>query len=320
LCKDDGAPLSNIIAGAGRNDLGQGMLAHFVLSSKPERGYYLDYYEKMTQYAGILTGYAKRLDQSVTPTPFNPVPPDPQDNSVFLYPDTASSRAEITALTPKLEVANVAIVGLGGTGAYILDFLAKTPIRTIHLYDGDRMRQHNAFRAPGAMSQDDFTGGPAKVAQLALQYSPLRGGLVEHRCFIDEDNVAELKAMDFVFVAVDSAQARRLISERLAEYGTPFIDVGMGVDIVGDALTGQVRSTLSEPETRDWATQRLPLATTDANDDYSRNIQIVELNALNAAIAVIKWKKRVGFYADLEAEHHAVYQLDGNNIINERPT
>src|SRR5579859_7046849 len=50
LCKDDGSPLNNIIAGAGRNDLGQGMVAHFVLSSKPERGHYLDYYEKMTQY------------------------------------------------------------------------------------------------------------------------------------------------------------------------------------------------------------------------------------------------------------------------------
>ena len=40
---------------------------------------------------------------------------------------------------------------------------------------------------------------------------------------------------------------------------------------------------------------------------YSHNIQIAELNALNAALAVIKWKKLAGFYVDLEGEHFTVY-------------
>ena len=45
--------------------------------------------------------------------------------------------------------------------------------------------------------------------------------------------------------------------------------------------------------------------------------QIADLNALSAVLAVIKWKKRRGFYADLENEHHTTYTIDGNAITNE---
>lgn len=40
-------------------------------------------------------------------------------------------------------------------------------------------------------------------------------------------------------------------------------------------------------------------------------------NALNAAMAVIRWKKLCGFYLDLEGEHHSVYVIDGNHLLNE---
>ena len=41
------------------------------------------------------------------------------------------------------------------------------------------------------------------------------------------------------------------------------------------------------------------------------------MNALNAALAVIKWKKTRGFYADLEKEHHTVYGVSTNVLTNE---
>ena len=38
---------------------------------------------------------------------------------------------------------------------------------------------------------------------------------------------------------------------------------------------------------------------------YRANIQIAELNALNASLAVIKYKQLCGFYrADIPADHH----------------
>jgi tRNA A37 threonylcarbamoyladenosine dehydratase len=71
------------------------------------------------------------------------------DDSPFNYIDDASGRAGITAHTNRLSLARVAIVGLGGTGSYVLDLVVKTPVREIHAFDGDWFVQHNAFRSPG---------------------------------------------------------------------------------------------------------------------------------------------------------------------------
>jgi hypothetical protein len=34
-------------------------------------------------------------------------------------------------------------------------------------------------------------------------------------------------------------------------------------------------------------------------------------------LAVIRWKKLWGFYADQEGEHNSLYAIGGNEIINE---
>jgi hypothetical protein len=49
---------------------------------------------------------------------------------------------------------------------------------------------------------------------------------------------------------------------------------------------------------------------------YSSNIQVADLNALNAVMAIIKWKKLKGFYRDLEQENHSTYTTDGNMLLN----
>jgi tRNA A37 threonylcarbamoyladenosine dehydratase len=46
----------------------------------------------------------------------------------FRYLDSASSRTRISSITGKLVLPKVAIVGLGGTGSFILDLIVKTPI------------------------------------------------------------------------------------------------------------------------------------------------------------------------------------------------
>jgi len=99
----------------------------------------------------------------------------------------------------------------------------------------------------------------------------------------------------------------------------PFIDVGMGVYESEGSLAGLLRVTTSTPGRRDHvrAKNRIPFSSGDADDDYSGNIQIADLNALNAALAVVKWKKICGFYRDLESEHFSVYEVDGNHVLNE---
>jgi hypothetical protein len=94
----------------------------------------------------------------------------------------------------------------------------------------------------------------------------------------------------------------------------------MGIYSTDDALGGQVRVTTSTPHKRDhvWEYDRIPFAAADDPvNEYRNNVQIADLNMLNAALAVIKWKKLCGFYVDLDSEHHSVYEIDGNFIHNE---
>ena len=53
------------------------------------------------------------------------------------------------------------------------------------------------------------------------------------------------------------------------------------------------------------------------NDEYASNIQIADLNSLNAVLAVIRWKKMFGFYQDLKMEHHSTYSINVGKLNNE---
>ena len=85
------------------------------------------------------------------------------------------------------------IVGVGGTGSYVLDLTAKTPVKEIHLFDGDRFLQHNAFRSPGAPSADELRALPYKVDYFEKIYSKMRRGIVPHAYHLDASNVAQLR-------------------------------------------------------------------------------------------------------------------------------
>lgn len=201
----------------------------------------------------------------------------------------------------------------------MLDLVAKTPVGEIHLFDGDRLLQHNAFRAPGAAAIEDLVEQPFKVTYYAATYSRMRRGIVEHPYFIDATNAVELKSMDFVFICVDKGSARKVVVDALEEYGVAFIDVGMGVDLVDGALAGIVRVTASSSGRRQHVhdSHRMPMADVDGDDEYGSNIQIADLNALNASLAVIRWKKMCGFYCDLEQEFFSAYTIDGNHLVND---
>ena len=313
-CDRDGNPLKQILLSSGRRELGGGLVVDHEFSSKPPEGY-PDYYLKMTTYEAIISGPARSIDPTVTARTFAVVETQDED-SVFRYVDTASSRAGIGAITEKLKVDAVAIVGLGGTGSYILDLVAKTPVREIHLFDGDQFGQHNAFRSPGAPSIETLKAAPQKATHYRDIYSQMRRNIVAHG-YVDESVVDCLREMDFVFVAVDAGRPRRLVVEKLKEFGVPFIDVGMGVLEEAGSLFGQLRVTASTNQSREQVHSKLQLSDTDREDEYSRNVQIADLNALSAALAVIKWKKLLGFYVDIEKEHSNLYQIDGNCLINE---
>lgn len=313
-CNRDGSPIEQLRHQSSQQTLAPGLVVDHSFSNKPAQGY-ADYYEKITTYVRIISSPAEAIDRSATARTFAGSPDDEED-PVFEYSDTNSSRAEITAISAKLRGLSIAIVGLGGTGAYVLDQVAKTPVRDIHLFDGDVLQNHNAFRSPGAASRTDLQQRPFKTDYFKAIYSKMHKRIQSHPVFIDGNNVDELSSMDFVFVCIDKGEPRKLIFDRLETSTTTLIDVGMGVFAVEGKLHGIARATCSTPGMRRHVASKVPFSDGSA-DEYKTNIQIADLNTLNAVLAVIKWKKLCGFYADLEGEHHITYTIDVNMLVGD---
>jgi molybdopterin/thiamine biosynthesis adenylyltransferase len=314
-CDRDGVPLAKIINNTNSQQLADGLIASCYFSAKPHgTGRYKDFHEKVTTYIAHISSPAQALASDVTSQRHRPVPAEPDDGP-FAYTDTASSRAGIDAINDRVRDECIGIVGLGGTGVYILDLVAKTRVAQIHPFDSDHFLTHNAFRAPGAPTLTELEELPFKVEHFTAIYSNMHRGITAHPYDIDATNVDELSELSFVFICIDENEAKKPIFAALEEYGIPFIDVGMGIDEVAGKLTGIIRTTTSTPAQRDHIEVRVPAGTVIDNE-YRTNIQIAELNALNAALAVIRWKKERGIYADLEDEHHSLYAINGNHLTN----
>ncbi len=321
-CHRDGTPLDSIIHNSNHCDLGNGILVDHYLSSKPEiTGRYENFYDKIVTYEGHLARPARSHDPSANARTNRKVK-SASEIGPFQYPDTSSARYGIGAISNRLAVGKVAIIGLGGTGSYVLDLLSKTPIAEIHLYDGDQFLSHNLFRAPGTPDPESIKDFPSKVDYFARIYSRMHRGIKPHNELVTADNIGELRGFDFVFVCIDKGSARRTIAIGLHQMGVPFIDTGIGVGREGNQLDGCSRVTFV-PANADLAIihQFLPFGDDKEDDEdiYNKGIQIADLNALNATLAVLRWKRETGFYRDMRGELNSAYMVEGNVMSNRTP-
>ena len=294
--------------------MGDGVHADFMFSAKAD---YRDYYHKITTYVGRIEAEAAKLEDGATARTF-PVIREINVGSVFKYADTASSRAGIGALNDRLAGQRIGIVGLGGTGSYILDLVSKTHAKEIHLFDKDVFSSHNAFRAPGAPTADHLESRPQKVAHFAAIYSNMRNGIVAHDLFLEGANLNLLAGLDFVFLCLDAGEIKRVIVEHLVASATPFIETGMGVILSNGQLSGIIRTSTSTPRTRAEAAPHISYcADIGMVNEYTTNIQTAELNALNAVLAVIRWKKCMGIYQDTRGHYYCGYSIASGEIVAE---
>lgn len=276
---------------------------------------YVDFFEKIENYVAQIAGPAiERF--GANPLTFRAV--HHVADSVFCFDDTLTSRAEITDLAGRLKEDVIAIIGLGGTGAYILDFMVRTPVKEIRGFDADVYHVHNGYRSPGRLRKAEFDKPKARVYE--LRYKNFRKGLHFRTKFIDASSAADLEGVTFAFVCVDKGTSRAGIMDLLGQMNIPFIDVGMGLFRTGEPIDGMVRTTYFPPDRASQIRDENLVATADDPDDiYKTNIQIGELNALNAAIAVLRFKQIRGFYFDESPDvYHSIFSL-GNAKIQHHP-
>jgi hypothetical protein len=315
-CNSDGEPLEGLSLNAEVVRFTDSLSAHFHFSSKPQRGHYETYHEKIRTYSALLSGSATTIDPFASPLTRRVTEPE-DDDSPFHYLDTASARADINMITAKLAVEKIAIVGLGGTGSYVLDLLAKTPVKEIHLFDGDTFSSHNAFRAPGAASKDCLHKQPQKVDYFKEIYSRMHKGIITHPANVDSANIEELSTMTSVFLCIDAGKGKKYIVEKLEEFNLPFFDTGMGLYVNNETLGGILRVVTSDKNTRGMARVRMSLGEDEAANEYDKNIQIADLNSLNAILAVMRWKKIKGFYIDTKHAHYDSFTIGSGMLLHE---
>lgn len=278
--------------------LADGQTSSFLMSLKcATADRYPDYFDKIQAHVGNIEEEAKRVDPAASARTFGPCVIK-GDDWPFEYADTASGRAGLGAINSRVSGQSIAIVGLGGTGSYILDLVAKCPVREVHLFDGDCFSSHNAFRAPGAASLDEIRRGVPKVERYADIYGRMKRKVVAHTYDIDGSNVSELSAFDFIFLAMEGGKDKRAIVEALETMHKPFVNASIGVKKpgAGETLQAVVEVNGSTVENRASLREKVDFGELNPEDLYTENIQVADLNALNAAMAVLWWKKWVGIY------------------------
>jgi len=260
-------------------------------SSKPVRGHYLDYYEKVSTYVAELSAAAQKIEPSLTAQTY-PVVETRSKDSVFQYMDRRPAALGFRASRRKLENLKITIAGLGGTGAYVLDQVAKTPVR-----ENSPIRRRRVLapqRLPGARRSlpRRLKTKPRKVTYLHGIYSRMHRHIVPHAYPVDQNTVGELAGMHFVFLCVDKGRDQRTHRGYLEQQRIPFIDVGMGVYCEERRALRRVEVATGTPTSYVALRQHARVPFSDgADDEYTSNIQIADLNALNAMLAVVKWKK-----------------------------
>ena len=119
----------------------------------------------------------------------------------FKYLNTGAYRGGIKGIENRIENEIVAVIGVGGSGSYLVDILMKTDIQVLHMYDGDVLKQHNAFRIAGAARIEELRGNTAKVRWHRERYIPVREeGVHAHARSIDEGAAEELARFTTVFI------------------------------------------------------------------------------------------------------------------------
>jgi hypothetical protein len=314
----DGSPIKNLGGGPATIQLSAAsddVVVQRSFSNKPlPAGRFENFFQKIESYVSIISGPAIQ-QHAVSPLTFR-VSDTFEPDAIFKFQDTLTSRAQINDLNGGLAAETVAIIGLGGTGAYLLDLLVKTRVLAIRGFDGDAYHVHTAFRSPGRLTPDELNTPKADVYR--RRYENFRHGLTLEAVYIDDTTADRLDGVTFAFVCVDKGSARATIFDLLISKGIPFIDVGMGLNRKHGPIGGMLRVTYygtnDAPEMRD---RKLADLSDAADDIYRNNIQIGELNALNASLALIRYKQIRGFYLDEEGYKHMLFGIGDLRLVGE---
>lgn len=292
----DGSPLGNLVAGDGKT------WSHISIK-KGSQGEP----EEDGSTADLVHRYAKQIVGAVWAAGFSETA-SLSKRGPFNIPNTFEARAALGPVQDRIRGQRVGIIGLGGTGAYVLDLLAKTPVKEIHLLDSDDIDWHTFMRAPGAPTAKEIEtrheGSVFKVSYYHPKYASLRDDIHPHVVRVDGPSTfsefLSVHPIDYAFVCIDQLREgdsprQDAVYAALSEARIPFIDSGVSITLDDDAVRGAVTTSGYAAGSLAWK-ETIPNARVEGSVPGYRNVQLPEVNALAAALAVMEWRRRTGQY------------------------
>ena len=282
--------------------------------------------EEDTSASDLVHRYAKQIVGALSKAGYSETAFLTMQNP-FKIPNTFEARAAIGPVQDRIREQRIGIIGLGGTGAYVLDLISKTPVVDIHLVDADHVNWHNYMRAPGAPTREEieaaYKARPLKVDYYFSKYSSFRDGIHAHPVLLDDltklTEFLSKNPVDFAFVCIDQRKdsdspRQDVVYSALSEAGIPFIDSGVSITLEGIAVRGAVTTSAYAAGSMEWK-DAIPNVRVEGAMLGYRNVQLPEVNALAASLAVMEWRRRTEQYVSKSASFLHKFLLETPRIV-----
>ena len=271
-----------------------------VISIILDEGYYANAWHALVVYAARVTGEVGREDRE-------PI------EQIFCFQVAGEDDRSMRVWRDKSRGQRIGIVGLGGVGLWILDLMCKTYVSEIRIWDGDVIEGRNLLRAPGWAGIEAI--GHNKAEYYGERYQRMRKGITVYGEYWQSGESSEMfRDLNFVFVAVDKADTRTLLCEALERLRIPFIDVGMGIERRQERVRGSCQVFFSGEVPARWR-RGIPTAQGAGGREYYE-LQLADIGALNAALAVGIWRRHIGQYEQEEKTWLTRYWIESNELMN----
>lgn len=178
-----------------------------------------------------------------------PTQAEVDDSRPFLVPDRHSRQIPLlgSGTQAVLAQSKLAIVGLGGLGAFTALECAHLGVGALVLIDPDTVEMSNLNRLVGASETDIGRPKVEVYANLIRTISPRIELTSIPASVLTDDALQAAKEADLLLGCVDSHGARLVMNQLAVQYVIPYIDAGSGARLEADELThagGQVQLVL----------------------------------------------------------------------------
>jgi len=203
----------------------------------------------------------------------------------------------------RLASCRVGIIGLGGIGSLVTEYLARLGVGKFCLVDDDRVEESNLSRIVGASSTDAQRGtSKVEVARRVIQEANAKAVVQLVKDDVAKESAAkQLIGCDYLFLAADSMRARLVFNALVHQYLIPGVQLGSKIRSDAKGTLQDVMSANRPIRPRKgclWCNQFIDptLLAKEAKTDDERKAQaygveepnpsVISLNAISAAHSV----------------------------------